>query len=80
MQAVAPGALVCLGVTAAQALLGRDTRLLKRRGELMPTEWSANTIITWHPAAILRARSPADRARQFAELVSHLQLANHAAA
>jgi probable DNA metabolism protein len=80
VEAVQPQALVCLGVTAAQALLGRDSRLLQRRGELMPSEWSANTIITWHPAAILRARSPEQREQQYSELVRDLQLANTVAA
>src|SRR5919109_817619 len=34
---VQPEVLVCLGATAAQALLGRDFRLTRHRGELMPS-------------------------------------------
>ena len=49
-----PKTVICLGATAAQALLGRDFRLSQQRGGIQVTEWSERTIATWHPAAILR--------------------------
>jgi uracil-DNA glycosylase len=75
LSAVQPRVVVCLGVTAAQALLGRDTRALKVRGVPFVSEASERTIITWHPAAVLRARTSeeCDRLRQ--ELAEHLRLA-----
>ncbi|BBO30784.1 hypothetical protein PLANPX_0396 [Lacipirellula parvula] len=78
MAAVAPRVLVCLGVTAAQAVLGRDTRALKTRGVPFASEWCERTIITWHPAASLRARIDGERERIARELAEHLQVAAQA--
>ncbi|HYO25865.1 MAG TPA: UdgX family uracil-DNA binding protein, partial [Lacipirellulaceae bacterium] len=78
--AVRPSVLVCLGVTAAQAALGRDSRLLKVRGQPLPSRWAANTMLTWHPAAILRAASAEHRQRLERELVAHLRVAAAVAA
>ncbi|WP_428307711.1 UdgX family uracil-DNA binding protein [Lacipirellula sp.] len=75
MTAVAPRVLVCLGVTAAQAVLGRDTRALKTRGVPFASEWCERTIITWHPAASLRARTDEERRRIARELAEHLRVA-----
>jgi uracil-DNA glycosylase len=72
---VKPRVLVCLGVTAAQAVLGRDTRALKLRGAPFVSEWCDLTMITWHPAAVLRARSSDERNRLRCELEGHLRLA-----
>ena len=52
--ALQPKIVICLGATAAQALLGRDFRLSQQRGGIQVTQWSERTIATWHPAAILR--------------------------
>ena len=54
LMALQPKTVICLGATAAQALLGRDFRLSQQRGGIQATEWSERTIATWHPAAILR--------------------------
>ena len=68
LKAIRPAVLVCLGATSAQALIGRDFRLNDQRGKLIPTEWCAQTLATWHPSAILRMQ---DRNRQ-AEMLSQL--------
>jgi uracil-DNA glycosylase family protein len=51
-----PQAIVCLGATAAQSLLGRSFRVTKQRGQPIAAaplaEWTAATP---HPSAILRA-------------------------
>jgi uracil-DNA glycosylase len=52
---VEPRVLVCLGATAAQALLGRDFRVTKRRGEPVESELAPVVIATVHPSSILRA-------------------------
>ena len=54
LMALQPKIVICLGATAAQALLGRDFRLSQQRGGIQVTQWSERTIATWHPAAILR--------------------------
>ena len=73
---VNPRVLVCLGVTAAQAVLGRDTRALKARGIPFASESCSQTLITWHPAAVLRARTSDERQRLRCELEDHLRLAS----
>jgi uracil-DNA glycosylase family protein len=65
-----PRVLVCLGATAAQALLGRDFRVSRQRGELVDSPLAPNTIATVHPSSILRAE---DRDVQFREFVRDLE-------
>jgi uracil-DNA glycosylase family protein len=52
---VKPAVLVCLGATAAQALLGRQFRVSRQRGELVESELAEHVLATIHPSAILRA-------------------------
>ncbi len=52
---VQPRVLVCLGATAAQALLGRQFRVSRQRGELVDSPLAPNVIATVHPSSILRA-------------------------
>jgi uracil-DNA glycosylase len=67
---VQPRVLVCLGATAAQALLGRDFRVTKRRGEPIDSELAPVVIATVHPSSILRAN---DRDAELAAFVSDLK-------
>ncbi|HSD19142.1 MAG TPA: UdgX family uracil-DNA binding protein [Anaeromyxobacter sp.] len=62
IRAVRPRAIVCLGATAAQALLGRDFRVTQHRGELLATPLASIVLATVHPSSILRA--PDDEARR----------------
>jgi DNA polymerase len=59
---VQPQVLVCLGATAAQALLGRDFRVSRQRGEMIPSPLAPHVMATVHPSSILRA--PDDEARR----------------
>jgi DNA polymerase len=52
---VRPRVLVCLGATAAQALLGRQFRVTQRRGEWIDSDLAEHVTATIHPSAILRA-------------------------
>jgi len=65
-----PRVLVCLGATAAQALLGRDFRVSRQRGELVDSPLAPKAIATVHPSSILRAE---DRDTQFREFVRDLE-------
>src|SRR5436305_7821176 len=51
---VRPTALVCLGATAARALLGSHVRIGSDRGRPMDSELAELVTITTHPSAILR--------------------------
>jgi uracil-DNA glycosylase len=59
---VKPRVLVCLGATAAQALLGKAFKVTRQRGEFVPTALGPLAMATVHPSSILRA--PDDPARR----------------
>ena len=69
---VQPRVLVCLGATAAKALLGKDFRVTKQRGEWIGSEHAERTMATLHPSAILRAPDPDMRELQYRDFVSDL--------
>jgi DNA polymerase len=77
LELVRPQVLVMLGATAAQALMGRAFRITERRGELLAplADGGPRLIATYHPSAILRARTPEDRAMQRKALVDDLAVA-----
>jgi len=52
---LAPKAIVCLGATAAQALLGRSFRVSERRGEWIASPLAPRVMATVHPSSVLRA-------------------------
>jgi DNA polymerase len=73
---VRPELLVALGATAAQAIIGRDFRITEQRGQLLPpVNGGPRLLATFHPSAILRARTPEDRERMLAALVGDLSIA-----
>jgi probable DNA metabolism protein len=67
--------LVCLGATAAKAIIGPDFRITKERGKFFGTRYSCNTLATWHPSAILRTVDSDASKQKMSELVDHLRLA-----
>ena len=67
---VKPRVLVCLGATAAQALLGRQFRVTQHRGEPVESDLAPVVIATVHPSSILRAD---DRDAELRKFVSDLQ-------
>jgi len=62
IEVVRPRVLVCLGATAAQALLGNKFRVSQQRGEFVPSPLAEFVSATVHPSSILRA--PTDEARR----------------
>jgi uracil-DNA glycosylase len=59
---VKPRVIVCLGATAAQALLGSAFKVTQHRGTVVPSPLAARVLATVHPSSILRA--PSDEARR----------------
>jgi uracil-DNA glycosylase len=53
---VKPEALVCLGATAAQALLGSQIRIGRDRGRPIDSDLAELVTLTTHPSAILRTQ------------------------
>jgi DNA polymerase len=62
IELVKPRVIVCLGATAAQALIGRSFKVTLHRGELLPSPLAEFITATVHPSSILRA--PDDRTRR----------------
>ncbi len=74
METVKPEVVVCLGATAAQALLGRSFRVTKQRGQLLPFQRGSQALATVHPSSILRAPDDDARHREFELLVNDLKV------
>jgi DNA polymerase len=72
LAAVQPRVLVCLGATAAQALLGRHVRISRSRGEPIPSTLAPYVLATLHPSAVLRAPDDATREAAMQRLVEDL--------
>ena len=72
LAAVRPRAIVCLGATAAQALLGRGVRVTQSRGQPIPSTLARYVIATIHPSAVLRAPDDAARHTTMERLVKDL--------
>ncbi len=69
---VKPRVLVCLGATAAQALLGRGFKVTQHRGQLLPSPLAPRVMATVHPSSILRAPDVAARRAAMALFVADL--------
>jgi uracil-DNA glycosylase len=74
LEAIEPAVVVCLGATAAQALLGKQFRVTKQRGTWIESELAEHVTATIHPSSILRQRSDEDRHREMAGFVEDLKL------
>src|SRR5438093_9750652 len=70
---VKPEVLVCLGATAAQALLGRDFSVMRQHGELVESPLAPHVIATVHPSSILRAIDDQSRHEQMQSFVDDLR-------
>ncbi|MDX1418350.1 MAG: UdgX family uracil-DNA binding protein [Rubricoccaceae bacterium] len=74
IETVRPRVLVCLGRTAARALIHPSLSLAQYRGTLFTSQLVPHLMPTLHPAAVLRA-PPALRESAFADLVHDLATA-----
>jgi len=74
LEVVEPDVVVCLGATAAQALIGRDFRVSRQRGELVDSPLARYVLATVHPSSILRQRDDASRQAEYAAFVEDLRV------
>jgi uracil-DNA glycosylase len=72
LSVVEPRVLVCLGATAAQALLGRQFRVTQQRGRPVESDLAEHVLATIHPSAILR--DPESREQEYAAFVDDLRV------
>jgi uracil-DNA glycosylase family protein len=70
-----PQVLVCLGATAAQALLGRTFKVTQQRGTFVPSPLAPKVLATVHPSSILRAPDEETRREDMRRFVRDLRVA-----
>jgi DNA polymerase len=69
---VKPRVLVCLGATAAQALLGKAFKVSQQRGAFVPSPLAPRVTATVHPSSILRAPDEERRHSEMRRFVADL--------
>jgi uracil-DNA glycosylase family protein len=70
---VRPEVVVCLGATAAQALLGKNFKVTQQRGKMVPSTLAPFVTATVHPSSILRAPDDESRRRETELFVADLK-------
>jgi DNA polymerase len=81
IETLSPRLLVCLGATAAQALLGAGFKLMATRGRILEDPGlGVRVLATIHPSAVLRAPDAEARKAAFESLVADLRVAAKAVA
>ncbi|HET9488452.1 MAG TPA: UdgX family uracil-DNA binding protein [Methylomirabilota bacterium] len=70
---VQPRVIVCLGATAAQALLGRQFRVSRDRGQFVSSPLAPRVLATVHPSAVLRAPDDETRRRERQRFITDLR-------
>jgi uracil-DNA glycosylase len=73
IQLVKPRAIVCLGATAAQALIGRQFKVTAQRGEFVASPLAPLVTATVHPSSILRAPDDETRHQETKQFVEGLR-------
>ena len=73
LEVVQPDVIVCLGATAAQALLGKQFRITRDRGKPITSPLGRVVFATVHPSAVLRAPDPEARAQAERDFVSDIR-------
>jgi DNA polymerase len=73
VKVVKPRVVVCMGATAAQALLGRNFKVTQQRGKVI-TQGALPIIATVHPSSILRAPDEETRHAEMARFIEDLKI------
>jgi uracil-DNA glycosylase family protein len=71
---VKPRAVICLGATASQALLGRTFKVTAHRGEFIESDIAPIVLATVHPSSLLRAPDDETRRRETARFIDDLRM------
>ncbi len=73
--AIKPALIVCMGATAAQALLGREFKVTQQRGKPIETQELPRILATVHPSSVLRATDSESRESERARFLDDLKQA-----
>ena len=71
---------MCLGSTAAKAVIGKDFKVSISRGQFVESPLAPYVFATLHPSALLRVQEDEDRELAFKQLVKDLSLIKKALA
>ena len=74
---VKPKVIVCLGATAAQALLGPQFKVTKQRGQFIESTLAPYIMATVHPSSILRAPDEETRHDEKRKFIDDLKKVAH---
>ena len=78
--AIRPEVIVCLGATAARAVIGKDFKVSTMRGRFVPSPLAPKVFATLHPSALLRLRDEDEKEEAFQHFVKDLSLIRKALA
>ena len=78
IEVIQPEVVVCLGATAAQALLGRDFKVSTQRGAWVSSPLAPFVTATVHPSSLLRAPDEETRRIEMKRFVEDLQMVRKA--
>ena len=73
IELIQPEVVVCLGATAAKALLGPAFRVSRQHGQLVASNLARYATATTHPSAVLRMRDQETRGKSMRQLVEDLR-------
>jgi DNA polymerase len=73
LSVLSPDIVVCLGATAAQALLGPSFRVTRERGRFVDWPYEPRVTATVHPSSILRAQDEGTRQAELARFTDDLR-------
>lgn len=74
IEVVSPEVLLCLGATAAKALLGREFRVSVQRGQVQSSALAPVALATVHPSSILRQSTDEARREAMERFVADLRI------
>ena len=74
LRTLRPSVLVCLGATAAKALLGASFKVSEERGRFVDSDLAPSVLATVHPSSILRTDGP-EREAAMGAFVDDLRVA-----
>ena len=69
-----PKILVCMGTTAAQAVLGKPVLITKERGKFIAPDSGPAIFITIHPSAIYRQRDRSEQEKEYRRFAEEMKL------
>jgi uracil-DNA glycosylase len=78
LEAIQPRVLVCLGGTAARAVLGKITKISEHRGQLLESDVGSRIVVTVHPSSILRIEDSDIRQVAMQHFIDDLRTARRA--